>query len=95
MFTMTGTSTGRGLAQGVGIRRMGAKLHGVWKAWRNRREFYRLGEMSDAELSDIGLVRSDLSVAFGLPLGSDPTAHLGAIAQNRFHSVEDGARRVG
>ena len=31
--------------------------------WKNRREFYRLGEMSDAELADIGLTRADLHVA--------------------------------
>ena len=47
------------------------------RAWKNRREFYHLGQMSDAELADIGLTRSDLSVVVDLPLGSDPTAHLG------------------
>lgn len=66
----------------------------AWKAWRNRREFYRLGEMSDAELADIGLTRTDLSVVVGLPFGADPTAHLGAIAHSRIRSIEDGAREV-
>lgn len=66
----------------------------VWKAWRNRREFYRLGEMSDTELADIGLTRTDLSVAVGLPFGADPTAHLGAVAHSRIRTVEDGAREV-
>jgi uncharacterized protein YjiS (DUF1127 family) len=66
----------------------------AWKAWRNRREFYRLGEMSDAELADIGLRRSDLSVAVGLPFNADPTTHLGAIASARLRAIEDGAREV-
>lgn len=66
----------------------------VVKAWRNRREFYRLGEMTDAELADIGLTRADLSVVVGLPLSVDPTAQLGAIANARIRSIEDGARFV-
>jgi uncharacterized protein YjiS (DUF1127 family) len=64
------------------------------RAWKNRREFYRLGEMSDAELSDIGLTRSDLTVVVDLPFGSDPTAHLGSLAQSRLNSIEEMARRV-
>ncbi len=66
----------------------------VVKAWRNRREFYRLGEMTEAELADIGLTRADLSVVVGLPLSVDPTAQLGAIANARIRSIEDGARFV-
>jgi uncharacterized protein YjiS (DUF1127 family) len=65
-----------------------------FRAWRNRREFYRLGDMSDAELSDIGLTRADLHVAIGLPFGIDPTARLGAIVRARTDCVEDMARRV-
>ena len=64
------------------------------RAWKNRREFYRLGEMSDAELSDIGLTRSDLTVAVDLPFGSDPTAHLGSVSRARIRQMEDAARRV-
>ena len=64
------------------------------RAWKNRREFYRLGEMSDAELSDIGLTRSDLTVAVDLPFGSDPTAHLGSLAEARLREVETMARQV-
>ena len=64
------------------------------RAWKNRRAFYRLGEMSDAELADIGLTRSDLSVAIDLPFGTDPTAHLGTVAQARIDRIEDVARRV-
>jgi uncharacterized protein YjiS (DUF1127 family) len=64
------------------------------RAWKNRREFYHLGQMSDAELADIGLTRSDLTVVVDLPLGSDPTAHLGALAEARLREVEVMARQV-
>ncbi len=65
-----------------------------FRAWRNRREFYRLGDMSDAELRDIGLTRADLHVAVGSPFGIDPTVRLGAIVQARTENIEDMARRV-
>ena len=61
------------------------------RAWKNRRAFYRLGEMSDAELADIGLTRSDLSVAIDLPFGSDPTAHLGTMADARIRRIDQRA----
>ena len=64
------------------------------RAWKNRREFYRLGELSDAELSDIGLTRSDLTVAVDLPFGSDPTVHLGTLADARQRNIEAMARQV-
>lgn len=64
------------------------------RAWKNRREFYHLGQMSDTELADIGLTRSDLTVAIDLPYGSDPTAHLGALAEARLREVEAMARQV-
>ena len=61
----------------------------LYTAWKNRRALYRLGEMSDTELADIGLTRADLHVAIDVPFGSDPTLKLGAIATER------GARLVG
>jgi uncharacterized protein YjiS (DUF1127 family) len=64
------------------------------RAWKNRREFYRLGEMSDTELADIGLTRSDLTVAVDLPFGSDPTAHLGALAEARLREIDTMARQA-
>jgi len=66
----------------------------AWRTLMNRRAFYRLGELSDAELADIGLTRSDLHVAFDGPFGSDPTVRLRVIADERFNAVEDCARRV-
>jgi uncharacterized protein YjiS (DUF1127 family) len=64
------------------------------RAWKNRREFYRLGEMSDTELADIGLTRSDLTVAVDLSFGTDPTVHLGALADARQREIETMARQV-
>jgi uncharacterized protein YjiS (DUF1127 family) len=64
----------------------------AYRAWKNRRAFYRLGEMSDAELADIGLTRSDLHVALDLPFGRDPTVKLRVIASERADTIENLAR---
>ncbi|TGQ87852.1 DUF1127 domain-containing protein [Mesorhizobium sp. M8A.F.Ca.ET.208.01.1.1] len=66
----------------------------IYRAWKNRRAFYRLGEMSDAELADIGLTRADLHVAIDVPFGRDPTAILREIASDRVETIEDIARKV-
>ncbi|RVD27600.1 DUF1127 domain-containing protein [Mesorhizobium sp. M4B.F.Ca.ET.017.02.2.1] len=66
----------------------------AYRAWKNRREFYRLGEMSDAGLADIGLTRADLHVAVAVPFGRDPTVKLRAIASDRVDTIEDLARKV-
>lgn len=65
-----------------------------YRAWRNRREVYRLGEMSDHELADIGLTRTDLHVAISSPFGADPTTLLRNRVQERELGLEDAARRV-
>ena len=66
----------------------------LWRAFRNRRAFQRLGEMSDAELADIGLTRADLRIAADPRFGDDPTARLGAVAQERIRLTEALARQV-
>lgn len=67
----------------------------LYRTWKNRRQFYRLGEMSDAELADIGLLRSDLHFVVDLPFGADPTKQLNSIVSARTElAVEDMARRV-
>lgn len=58
----------------------------TYNALKNRRAFYRLSDLSDLELQDIGLTRGDLTVA--VALGTDPTRYLGAIAQTRREGVE-------
>ncbi len=67
----------------------------IFRAWRNRREIYRLGEMSDAQLSDIGLTRGDLHVVWQTPIGVDPTEQLGQISEARIRAYEALARRIG
>ena len=52
------------------------KASEVLRALRNRREFYRLGQMSDLELADIGLRRGDLHAVSENPLTLDPTGRL-------------------
>ncbi|NGN40361.1 DUF1127 domain-containing protein [Mesorhizobium sp. CGMCC 1.15528] len=69
-------------------------LFNLYRALKNRREFYRLGEMTDAELSDIGLTRADLHVVVNLPFGVDPTSRLGSMVSARSDLIEDMARRV-
>jgi uncharacterized protein YjiS (DUF1127 family) len=78
--------------RGVAPRVFGA-LVSWYKSWKNRREIYELGLMSESELADIGLRRADLSVAWRTPLGEDPTARLGAIAEARAAADLAQARR--
>ena len=68
--------------------RTAAWIANSYRAWKNRRAFYQLAEMSDVELHDIGLVRGDLSVPMNVPLDFDPTAHLGKIARQRIGRME-------
>lgn len=56
----------------------------IFSAWQNRRAFYRLGDMTDSELRDIGLTRADLHVAVALPFGLDPTTRLRSIVESRM-----------
>ena len=59
------------------------KLASLFRAVRNRREMYHLGQMSDVELADIGLRRGDLFEVADSALKTDPTGRLGAIAASR------------
>lgn len=84
-------------AQGAFAARITAAVVNAVSTWlramRNRRAVYRLGELSDWELADIGLTRADLNVVWRAPLGIDPTEELGSIAAARILK-EDAARRV-
>jgi uncharacterized protein YjiS (DUF1127 family) len=73
--------------------RLAQVLSNAYAAFKNRREFYRLGELSDAELADIGLTRADLHVAVDQPFGHDPTASLNMIVRRRIDD-ERAARSV-
>ena len=88
------TETSRITSRPAAATRMVNTVSNFYRAWKNRRAFYRLGEMSDAELADIGLTRSDLHVAIDVPFGSDPTVRLRSIAVERAETIEDLARKV-
>jgi uncharacterized protein YjiS (DUF1127 family) len=68
---------------------------GLFRAWRNRLAFRRLGELTDAELADIGLTRGDLRVATDVPFGADPTVKLHSLVRQRAATAADLARMVG
>ena len=74
--------------------RVVASIAAFFRAWKNRRAFYCLGEMTDTELADIGLTRADLHVAIDVPFGSDPTVKLRTLASNRATAAYL-ARKVG
>jgi uncharacterized protein YjiS (DUF1127 family) len=63
-----------------------AKVASLFRAIRNRREMYHLGQMSDVELADIGLRRGDLFAVAEAPLAIDPTGRLNSIAASRVRS---------
>ncbi len=63
--------------------RLAQNVVNALRAWKNRREIYHLGMMSESELADIGLTRADLHVAWSEPFGVDPTVRLGHIAEAR------------
>jgi uncharacterized protein YjiS (DUF1127 family) len=75
------------------IVRAAQALLNIYAAFKNRRAFYRLGELSDAELADIGLSRADLHVAVASPFAVDPTASLSVIVGRRMDD-EQAARSV-
>ncbi|MET2828376.1 DUF1127 domain-containing protein [Mesorhizobium shangrilense] len=88
------TETSRITSRPAVAMRVANTVFNFYRAWKNRRAFYRLGEMSDSELADIGLTRADLHVAIDVPFGSDPTVRLRSIAVERAETIEDLARKV-
>lgn len=76
--------------------RVAGGLRSFLRAIVNRREVNRLCHLSDHELADIGLTRTDLVVVMRGPIGVDPTVQLSQFAYERHSiSIEDAARRVG
>ncbi len=64
------------------------------RSWKNRRDFERLGQLSDSELADIGLRRVDLHAVDDLPFFVDPTQKLNVIAEARARRGEQAAREI-
>jgi uncharacterized protein YjiS (DUF1127 family) len=55
----------------------------VWKAWRNRHQVARLLSLDSRMLSDIGITEGDVRSAMAMPISSDPSNHLAALALER------------
>ncbi|TKT74126.1 DUF1127 domain-containing protein [Aquamicrobium sp. LC103] len=75
------------------VTRVATGLRAFLRRMKNRRQINRLCDLTDHELADIGLRRTDLLVAMRSPMSTDPTAHLSMIVRERL-STEEGARRV-
>lgn len=80
----------------AGARRAG---RGLWdrvkaaaRAFLNRRSVYRLAELDDRTLKDIGLLRTDVDSALSLPLYQDPTTLLAERAHHRRAQARATAR---
>ena len=56
---------------------------GTFRRFSNWRDFRRLHEMSDHELADIGLERSDLFDAMDRRVSLDPTRYLDSLVRSR------------
>jgi uncharacterized protein YjiS (DUF1127 family) len=69
-----------------------ATVNAILKLFGKRKDFSRLREMSDHELADIGLQRSDIHDAWSRRTDVEPTRYLDALARSR--GLEDMARRV-
>ena len=61
--------------------------------WQYREQFRRLGELSDWQLADIGLMRGDLRDAWASRVNADPFQYLAKVARSRC-TLDDAARRV-
>lgn len=79
--------------QGGLVTRIFGAAGSVYRTWSNRKQFNRLRDMSDWELADIGLERSDLYDAWARGGNSDPTGYLNSMARAR-DTLEGAARRV-
>ncbi|SHL42345.1 DUF1127 domain-containing protein [Roseibium suaedae] len=59
-----------------------AKVARVWTVLKNRRQVNRLSHLTDEQLLDIGLTRSDVRCALRAPLSSDPAVVLTKAAES-------------
>ena len=64
----------------------GTVLQAPGRYLRNRQLLNQMAQMSEFELSDIGLTRHDVSDATGLGLGQDPTLLFEARRQDRLRA---------
>lgn len=64
------------------------RMVAVIRAWSGRRAVMHLRDFDDAQLADIGLQRSDIQTALGLPLSADPSHHLIGARQNPLRGTK-------
>ncbi|CAN0594418.1 unnamed protein product [Laminaria digitata] len=74
------------------IGRLRCMVVGLVKTWQNHRALSRLSELTDRELSDIGVTRSDLHLAAGSRWQDDPTRRLASLACVRAQERERAQR---
>ena len=101
-MTMPGTDEMRTLGPASAVRRvLQMVLSGMvafFRATTNRREVYKLLEMDDRSLRDIGLIRNDVVGALAQPWAKDPSIVLLVRRVDRLSRVRAGvvpARRLG
>jgi len=69
----------------------------LWRALTHRREVRQLLELTDRELQDIGLVRSDVIGALAEPMAADPSTVLlvrSVERRSRLRAVAPASRRL-
>ena len=65
---------------GVSVNRLARAVGAAWTSLRNRSQVRRLAELDDHLLADIGLTRSDVEEASSMPITTDPSIQLAAVA---------------
>jgi uncharacterized protein YjiS (DUF1127 family) len=75
-------------AIGQAAKMLGSALAAGWQRWRNRRDIERLLRVSDRELADIGLQRSDVERALMTDWRQDASARLADIRDERRRAMQ-------
>lgn len=88
------TSASRTASRPAVATRVANTVANFYRTWKNRSAFNQLDEMTNAELADIGLTRTDLRIAANVPFGSDPTLKLRSLSDRRARTAEDDARNT-
>ena len=70
-------------AEGLGVRDTLAGLRQLASHWLKRRRLYRLQQLDDRMLNDIGLLREEVNASLEQPLTVDPVSDLNRRAHQR------------
>ena len=66
----------------------------LWQAHLGRRAANQLLDLDDRMLRDMGVTRGDVRAAMALPVRTDPSRHLFAVAEERRAAMRDQAREM-